>query len=239
MMNKDGRRNLLSKYQKRILREYEELLEVASLNPERVLDFAEDDVDAVVPILRSMTDQVIRSDVVFEYTMIDMELDSILFNHFFGHGKKLTAARRTHRYKTLRLMLQNLYILQKLAIIRDFKDVPKGIVSKIAAVNDLRNGLAHTFFTRDLSPSKRTYNGLNIFSLRGELSEGMCGRFDASSCHGSGTSFPKGHNIQIDTVGGVRAHFGIAIVKMPLGYNSSRTFQDGKANGDPTRRCGK
>src|SRR5439155_10958462 len=50
-----------------------------------------------------MTDQTVRSDVIFEYTVIDMELDFIVFRHFFGSGKKLDASRRTRRYRTLRL----------------------------------------------------------------------------------------------------------------------------------------
>ncbi len=166
-MDRDPRMGLLSKYQRRTLREYERLLEATALNPERILDFAEDDSAAVLPILRSMTDQVVRSEVIFEYTMIDMELDLIFFRHFFGRARKLAAARRTPRYRTLRSLLQNLYILQKLAIVRNFRGVPRGIASKIAAINELRNGLAHSFFLKDLSPSKRTYKGLNVFTREG------------------------------------------------------------------------
>ena len=57
--------------------------------------------------------------------------------------------------------------MQKLTIVRDFKEIPKAVVSKIAAINDLRNGLAHTFFLEDLSPSKRTYKGFNVFTYEG------------------------------------------------------------------------
>jgi hypothetical protein len=167
MESKDNRKVGLTKYQARVLREYERILEATGLNPARVLDFAEDDPGAVVPVLKSMTDQAVRSDVIFEYTMIDMELDLILFRHFFGAGKKLHAATRTKRYKTLRLMLQNIYLMQKLSIVRSFKDVPRSIVSKIAAINDLRNGLAHTFFVSDLKATKRTYKGHSIFTRRG------------------------------------------------------------------------
>jgi hypothetical protein len=157
----------LMKYQARALREYERILEITGLNPERALDFTEDSPEAVVPILKSMTDQVVRSDVIFEYTIIDMELDFILFRYFFGTGKKMRAARRTKRYKTFRLMLQNIYLIQKLSIVRSFKKVPKNIISKIAAINDLRNGLAHTFFVSDLKKAKRTYKGHSIFTRPG------------------------------------------------------------------------
>lgn len=161
------RKRVLSRHQASALREYERILETAGLNPDRVLDFAENDPAGVTHVLKSMTDQVVRSDVIFEYTMIDMELDHIIFQHFFGSGERLRKARSTIRYRTLRQLLQNLYPLQKLSIVRTFKTVPRTIVSKIAAVNELRNGLAHTFFLDDLPASKRTYNGISIFKRKG------------------------------------------------------------------------
>jgi len=167
MATKLKRRSSLTTYQERKLREYQRILEITGLNPERVLDYAEDEPEAIVPILKSMTDQAVRSDVIYEYTMIDMELDFLIFHHFFGYGKKFHAAIRTKRYKTLRLILQNIYLMQKLSIVRSFKDVPKSIVSKIAAINDLRNGLAHTFFVSDMKKVKRTYKGQSIFTRRG------------------------------------------------------------------------
>jgi hypothetical protein len=167
MEDAERRKRLLSRYQARVLREYERILEATALNPERVLDFAENDPAAVTPVLRSMTDQVVRSEVIFEYTMIDMELDHLIFKHFFGSGDRLRKVRSTARYRTLRQILQNLYPLQKLAIVRSFKIVPKAIVSKIAAVNELRNGLAHTFFLDDLPAVKRTYKGISIFKRKG------------------------------------------------------------------------
>ena len=164
-MNKP--RTSLSKHQARALRQYERILEAVGLNPERILEFAKDDPAAVVPVLKSMTDQAVRSDVIFEYTLIDAELESILVRHFFGTGKRLAAARRTQRYKTLRSMLQNMYLLQKLSLVRSFCDIPKPIASSIAAINDLRNGLAHAFFVSELPRLKRIYKGRNIFTTAG------------------------------------------------------------------------
>jgi hypothetical protein len=164
---RDTRAVKLSKYQARTLREYEFILDATGLSPDRVLELVEDDSEAVVPTLKSMTDQAVRGDVILEYTMIDMELDFILLRHFFGSGKKLIAARRTRRYKTLNLILQSIYLMQKLSLVRSFKSIPRPIISKIAAINDLRNGLAHTFFVSDLKASKRTYKGHSIFTRKG------------------------------------------------------------------------
>jgi hypothetical protein len=167
MKGKDNRVSNLSKRQAYVFREYQRILSATGLNAELVFEFLEDDPEAVVPVLKSMTDQVVRSEVVSTYTMIDMELNFVLAHHFFGTGKKFTAARRTKRYKTLELVLQEIYPIQKLSIVRSFKNVPKTIVSKIAAINDLRNGLAHTFDLTNLKATKRTYKGHNIFTRKG------------------------------------------------------------------------
>lgn len=158
---------LLSQYQKRELHKYERILEAAALNPDRILGFIEDDPAAIVPVLKSMTDQVVRSEVIFSYTIIDLFLDEALFRHFFGTGSKLKKDRSTMRYKTFRLMLEKLYVLQMLSIVQSFKKVPKGISRKIAAINDLRNGLAHTFFLGNLSLPKKSYRGHNVFTYKG------------------------------------------------------------------------
>ena len=125
MNNHDPRLQLLSKYQRRALREYQRILEATSLNPDRILEFAEYDSAAVMPVIRSMTDQIVRSEVIYDYTMIDMELDHLFFQHFFGTGEKLRVAACTRRYRTLQLMLQSLYLLQKLTIVKTFKHIPK------------------------------------------------------------------------------------------------------------------
>jgi hypothetical protein len=166
-LNSNQGRRVLSQHQARMLREYEWILDSAGLNPERILEVAEDDPTSVTPFLRSMTDQIVRSEVIFEYTMIDMELEHLILRHFFGSGERLRKARSTVRHRTLRQILLNLYLLQKLSILRNFRKVPKSIVSKIAAINDLRNGLAHNFFLNDLPVAKRTYKGIGIFKWKG------------------------------------------------------------------------
>jgi len=167
MTTVNTRKVSLTAYQKRVLREYERMLEITGLNPSNALDLAEEDPKHLAPMLRVMTDQAVRSDVIYEYTLIDVELDFIIYHHFFGRGKKFDAAKRTKRYNTLRLIMQKMYLMQKLDVIRSFKNIPSGIASKIAAINDIRNSLAHTFFISDLKKSKRRYRGYNIFKREG------------------------------------------------------------------------
>lgn len=167
MRKKDKQRPSLTIHQTRVLRDYENILNITVLNPNQLFEFAEDDPEALLPLLKSMIDQAVRSDVIFEYTMIDMELNNLLIRHFFGTGKRLQAAKKTKRFKTLNIILQNIYLIQKLTLVRKFKNIPKSIVSKIAAINELRNGLAHTFFVKELKPAKRTYKKYSIFTRNG------------------------------------------------------------------------
>jgi hypothetical protein len=141
------------------------MLEDLGLNSERIPELAGNDPSAVGPTLKSMTDQVVRSEILFRYTMIDSELDHVILRHFFGFNLK--KARSRARYRTLEAILQNLYPLQKLGVIRTFKKVPTRIVSNIHRINDLRNGVAHTFFLDSLPDSKRTYKGSNAFKSKG------------------------------------------------------------------------
>jgi hypothetical protein len=132
-----------------MLKTYRQMLDVIGLNPDIIHDIAKDDPEAVVPVIRAMTDQIVRGEIILEHTMIDAELDHLLYKHFFGTSEKMRKARKTAPYRTFRLILQNMYLLQKLSIIKTFKKIPKNITRNVAAINDLRNGLAHTFFVEE------------------------------------------------------------------------------------------
>ncbi len=157
----------LTRYQRKIFQRYKSFLEVAGLDPEKVMDLTASNPDAIVPVLELMINQVVRSTVVLEYTFVDEQLNYTLNHHFFGRGKKYLIARKTKCFRSFQIVLQQIYILQKLSVIQTFKEVPKHVTSKIYALNDLRNGIAHTFFIEGLRESKRTYKGINIFSPKG------------------------------------------------------------------------
>lgn len=157
----------LTSHQSRLLRDYKKILYITGLNPDLILERGAQEPDAIVPVLKLMIDQVVRSEIILEYAFIDSELNFLLTKHFFGSGKRLVKARSTRRFKTFQQILQNLYLLRKLEIVRRFKTIPKHIVSKIAAINDLRNGIAHAFFLSDLKKPKRTYKGINVFTPKG------------------------------------------------------------------------
>ncbi len=152
--------------QRRALGRFRRILFVAGLDAEGLLERAKDDPAAIVPVLKSMTEQVVRSQVITWYTWIDSALDDVLFTRVEGPRRKLSPGRR-RRGHTLELILRRLYPLQKLTIIRKFRKVPKEIASSIAAIDELRNGLAHDFFVSRLPKHRRTYKGKNVFTPKG------------------------------------------------------------------------
>ena len=114
-----------------------------------------------------MADQVVRSEVIAQYTSVDEHLNLVLIEHFFGRGKLLRRRRLTKRFRTFRLVLQRLYFLRKLGLIRSFRAVPNRIVSSLYALNELRNGIAHAFFVRDMPRSKQVFKNRDVFDSDG------------------------------------------------------------------------
>jgi hypothetical protein len=154
----------LTRKQKLALTRYRKILAIIGLDEQELLSRADKDSEIIVPFLDSMIDQVVRSEVITTYTWIDSILDNVLTDRIVGTQKNGIGPRRQ---KTLELILNRLYPLQKLSIIRTFKKVPKKITSSIGAIDELRNGLAHSFYVDSLPKHRRTYKGRNIFSPTG------------------------------------------------------------------------
>jgi hypothetical protein len=155
----------LTRKHKLALARYRKIISAVGLDERELLDrAAEDDPEAIVPVLDLMIDQVVRSAVIMTYTWIDSILDDVLTDRIAGTRKGGIGPKRR---KTLELVLNRLYPLQKLAIIRTFKKVPKKITSSIGAIDELRNGLSHSFFVDSLPKHRRTYKGRSIFTAAG------------------------------------------------------------------------
>jgi len=157
----------LTRDQRKALSELKSVLHMTGLDPDAQIKRWQSDPDAILPILRSMLDQVVRSEVLNWYTMTDLILDMALLDHVFGKNRSRSSLRRSRRYRTVQSMLRKLYPRQKLQLLRTFKNVPKPICRSIGAMNELRNGLAHSFFLEDIPPSNRTYMGRNVFTVDG------------------------------------------------------------------------
>lgn len=167
-METDGEESSMLKltaYERRLWVEVDRILYQNYLTPQTVTDFWGGDRDAVVFHLKQMKERIIRSIVIVEYVELDDVLNRTILKHQFG--KKLSG-RKNKKISAVEAMLNYLYPLQKLDIIKGFRDVPKAICNNIMALNTLRNSLAHRFDLTTVPKSKRLYKGKHdVFTKRG------------------------------------------------------------------------
>src|SRR5262249_13686051 len=130
-------------------------------------------------VLRAVRREVIRGEVVSQYTLLDEHLGSKIVEYLYPKKKfiKLWKTRNFQRFNFF--ILERMPLIQKLAMVKDIYRIPKSISESIDAVNALRNALAHAFFPENLKAymSKRrlkprksapvTYKGVDIFTIDG------------------------------------------------------------------------
>jgi len=126
-----------------------------------------------------MKREMIRGEIVSQYTLIDDLLATKLCEYFFP-GKKLISLWKTKRFRRFNYyILERLYLIHKLAFLKEVYHVPKNTASTIEEINALRNAVAHAFFPENLRayqikgrPAPRrpitvSYKGLDIFTVAG------------------------------------------------------------------------
>ncbi len=159
------KRDRLNGQQRRLTRSLDELMTLLGLNYRDALAW---EPAARTPILKNIRDQLIRSEVVMNYTLVDEHLNSELRRYFFGRGWTWRRMWRTKKFRNFHHhFLEELGLLKKLAFVKSFRQLPRGIVEDIERLNALRNGLAHALFPQTLKRSRPVWKGKHIYSLDG------------------------------------------------------------------------
>jgi len=126
-------------------------------------------------VLEAMKNQLVRGEVVMSYTLMDEFLSQIIVNCYFGRQNRW-GSRKFRLF--CHYVLDELYLVRKLALVRAIGEVPKEVRNIITRINDLRNAVAHSFFPRIgvHSWAERSYIMVWIFSHQQELrhSNRMC-----------------------------------------------------------------
>jgi|SRR5271155_2745392 len=137
----------LTEKQRRLTNELEEITKIVRVDYWNVLERKR---AARTPVLEVMKRELIRGEVVGQYTLIDDLLSTELCKYFLP-GKSLIKQWKTKRFRRFNYyIIERLYMTQKLAFLKDVYRVPRPITSKIEEINALRNALAHAFFPENL-----------------------------------------------------------------------------------------
>ena len=155
---------MLINTQKRQIKEIEDIIELFGLNYQRVDSLEQ---EAILPVLRSIKDHYIRGQIVLDYTFIDELLSCIICKYFCDPKKSFIKSWKTKKFKNFNYFIEKLYLLNKLDLVDIIIKVPKLIDRSIRGINDLRNGLAHSFFPENLRRNKPIYKKQSIYTLNG------------------------------------------------------------------------
>jgi hypothetical protein len=159
------RSGVLTPLQKRLLVELEEIGALTRLDYMNILNY---DPEERTARLRFMENQLVRSQVIADYTFVVEMLGAAICHYFFGKKKGFIRLWKMQKFRNFNhYILEVLSLTEKLRLVKAISKVPKAVASKIEALNALRNGLAHAFFPENLRSSKPVYKGKNIFTSEG------------------------------------------------------------------------
>lgn len=166
----------LTEKQRKLIGELEQIASIVRIDYWNIRDREK---EARTPVLEVIRRELIRGEVIGQYTLIDDLLSTEVCLYFLP-GKDLIKQWKTQKFRRFNYyVIERLYMTQKLAFLKDIYDVPKGIASTIEEINALRNALAHAFFPENLrvyqmkgrpGPRKQVmvrYRGRNLFSIEG------------------------------------------------------------------------
>ncbi len=134
--------NSLNATQRRLKRELDEIAEIVGVDYWNIRDY---EPESWTPRLHVMKRQLVRGEVVTQYTLIDDLLSTELCKYFLP-GKSILEEWKTKRFRRFNYyVIERLYMTQKLAFLKDVFNVPREIASKIEEINALRNALVSWF----------------------------------------------------------------------------------------------
>jgi hypothetical protein len=155
----------LTRRQRVLVTELKELVSRLGLDADEIAENAEPEARAAY--LQLAKDQIIRSAVILKYVLMDEFLSAIMCWHYFGKKRGFPQLWKTKRFRTFNyFILERLYLLQKLDLVKSIHDIPKWVSSDLAALNDLRNGVAHSFFPQNRR-RKPEWKGQSVFTRGG------------------------------------------------------------------------
>ena len=163
---------MLDNKQKRLTKDIEEISAICSMDHWNILEYSE---GSRTSRLTETRDQLIRSEIVKSYVLVDEILNLIICETYFkrpGVKFKYDAMWRTKKPRAfMHHVLDNLYLLNKTKLVHELKPIPKQFRDSIDRLNGLRNAVAHSLFPASRYQyreyKKVMFRGNDIFSVTG------------------------------------------------------------------------
>ena len=159
----------LTKAQRRLSAEIAEILGMAGMDWRTV----EDDYEPAARLhqLLRIKQDFIRAKIISDYVFVDELLTVTIVSYFFP-TKQFPSRFRKKKFRTfMHFVMEELYLLRKLALVKEIRGFDPSMARVAASINVLRNAMAHSFDPakkRDFREvGKVTYKGKDIYAVEG------------------------------------------------------------------------
>jgi hypothetical protein len=159
----------LTKAQRRIIGEIEEVLRIGGYDW-RVVEELYQPATRLGQLQRIKLD-FIRMKVIGDYVFADELLTVVIVAHFFP-ARQFPRRWKHKKVRTfMHFIMEELFMLRKLALVKEIRDFNQGMAKMLQSLNALRNAMAHSFMPdmkRDYREIKKvTWKGKDIYTTQG------------------------------------------------------------------------
>ena len=159
----------LTKAQRRVVDEIEEILRLGSYDW-RVVE-ALYEAGARLQQLKRIKLDFIRMKVIGDFVFVDELLTVVIVAYFFPVKDFPKRWKNKKMLAFMHFVIEELFVLRKLALVKEIKPFDKHKAKLIQSLNALRNAMAHSFLPenkRDYRKTKTvTWNGKDINTTEG------------------------------------------------------------------------
>lgn len=141
----------LTRTQQRIVHEIEEILRIGGYDWRVVEKLYEP--DARLQQLKRIRLDFTRMKVIGDYVFVDELLTIVIVAYFFPVKRFPKRWTNKKMRAFMHFIMEELFLLRKLALVKDIRGIDKSMADLIQRLNGLRNAMAHSF----LPEEKRDY----------------------------------------------------------------------------------
>jgi hypothetical protein len=159
----------LTKTQKLLLKEARGIAALSRLD---FWDIEKKDKESRTPRLGNAITQMVRSEVVTQYTLLDEILTDLACRYYFKKkGKRFILWRQKKFRVFVNYIMDEMFLIKKVELVHAIRPLPKEVKSTVHRVNSLRNALAHSFFPENRKEHRKVgkvlYQEKNIRTVEG------------------------------------------------------------------------